>query len=419
MFYGWQLIDILTIAAVASLMVTLMIKKKLDSLKAPQNKLMLGLFLAFLLSHVAHTYFEGLMMTWTEFSKIVVTYFLFVFVIDTERKFKITIYLLILLTLLLAVQGIYQFNTGYGWAGQKMVYSSYGEDVPGRITWISIFGDPNDLGLALVLVVAMLFGFLFGKTKFISKLVSISVLGCILYAIYLTNSRGAMLALMVTGVFYFIKRSKRFMLGAILGIIFVALVFAFGPSRLSMLSSDEEAAYERIDTWYYGITLVKSNPIFGVGYKMFTDDYGLTAHNSFVLALAEAGILGLFFWVGLFYISFKGLSLVQMYDERLRNYAYGLQASLIGFAAAAFFLSRVYIPLPYILFALSASLSNVSAASCPAINTKKVRPQNFRSAQLAKINLVENTFGPRDFRNIVFASIGIIILFYGIIKIAI
>src|SRR3989338_10680688 len=98
MFYGMQLIDTLSIAAFLFWLMDLMIKKKADSLKAPQNMLMLGLFLAFLLSHVAHTYFGGLMMTFTEFSKTVILYFLFVMIIDSERKFKITIYLLILLT---------------------------------------------------------------------------------------------------------------------------------------------------------------------------------------------------------------------------------------------------------------------------------------------------------------------------------
>ncbi|MBU1062167.1 MAG: hypothetical protein KJ952_05570, partial [Candidatus Omnitrophica bacterium] len=229
-FYGWQMMDILTTVAVASLMLTLMMKKKFDTFKAPQNKLMLGLFLAFLLSHVAHTYFAGLMMTFGEFFKIVVTYFLFVLIINSERKFKITIYLLILLTLLLAIQGIYQFNTGYGWAGQRLIYNPHEPNVPGRIIWISIFGDPNDLGLAFVLVASILIAFLFGKTKFISKLITIPILGYLLYALYLTNSRGALLALMAAGAFYFIKKSKKLVFGIIIGVLFIGLVFALGPS---------------------------------------------------------------------------------------------------------------------------------------------------------------------------------------------
>ncbi|MCX5693305.1 MAG: O-antigen ligase family protein [Candidatus Omnitrophica bacterium] len=380
-----------------------MIKKKTDSLKAPQNMLMLGLFLAFLMSHVAHTYFEGLMLTWTEFSKVVILYFLFVLIIDTEKKFKITIFLIVFLTFLLAIQGIQQFNTGYGWAGQTLTTQSYGEidsvtgkhlNMISRINWISIFGDPNDLGLTLVIAISILMAFLFGKVKFITRIILIPILGYILYALYLTNSRGAFVSLMTAVFFYFVRRSKRFLLGGIIGVLFVFLIFSFGPSRLALMSTDEESAYNRADAWYYGIQLTKHNPIFGVGYRMFEEDFPMTAHNSFVLAMAEAGLLGLFFWVGLFYSSLKGLLLVQKNNERLKNYSYGLQATLAGFAGAAFFLSRLYIILPYMLFALSASLVNVGAGT------------------------VKNTFDLKDIRNIGLACIGIIGLVYVIIKIA-
>ena len=408
MFYGMQLIDTLSIAAFLFWLLDFMIKKKTDSLKAPQNMLMLGLFLAFLLSHVAHTYFGGLMLAFTEFSKTVILYFLFVLIVDSERKFKITIFLIVFLTLLLAIQGIYQFNTGYGWAGQPLVK----QDDISRITWISIFEDPNDLGLTLVIAVGILIAFLFGKVKFITRIVILPILGYILYALYLTNSRGAFLSLMAAVFFYFVRKTKKFLLGGIIGALFVFLIFAFGPSRLALMSTDEESAYNRADAWYYGIQLTKSNPIFGVGYKMFEDDFPMTAHNSFVLAMAESGLLGLFFWVGLFYISFKGLFLVQKNNERLRNYSYGLQASLVGFAAAAFFLSRLYIILPYMLFALSASLVNV------VNNNNIVRASSEAASRELLEGRIENSFSLKDIRNIGFACIGIIGLVYVIIKIA-
>ena len=394
MFYGMQLIDILSISAFLFWLLDFMIKKKTDSLKAPQNMLMLGLFLAFLLSHVAHTYFAGLTATFTEFSKVVILYFLFVLIIDSEKKFKITIFLIVFLTFLLAIQGIQQFNTGYGWAGQPMVMDNTAN--AGRITWISIFGDPNDLGLTLVIAIGILIAFLFGKVKFITRIFIIPILGYILYALYLTNSRGAFLSLMAVVFFYFVRRTKKFLLGGIIGALFVFLIFAFGPSRMALMSTDEASAYNRADAWYYGIQLTKHNPIFGVGYRMFQEDFPMTAHNSFVLVMAEAGLLGLFLWVGLFYSSLKGLALVEKNNERLKNYSYGLQSALVGFGAAAFFLSRLYIILPYMLFALSASLANISPL-----------PAGVKAGVSGK-----------DIRNIGLACIGVIGLVYVIIKIA-
>ena len=416
MFYGMQLMDILSIAAFLFWLLEFMSKKKTDSLKAPQNILMLGLFLAFLLSHLAHTYFEGFILAWTEFSKVVILYFLFVLIIDTEKKFKITIFLIVFLTFLLAIQGIQQFNTGYGWAGQPLTTQLDGAidsvtgkpiDIISRINWISIFGDPNDLGIVFVIAIGILIAFLFGKVKFISRIFIIPILGYIFYALYLTNSRGAFLSLMAAVFFYFVRRTKKFLLGGIIGGLAIFLIFSFGPSRMALMSTDEESAYNRADAWYYGIELTKSNPIFGVGYRMFEDDFPMTAHNTFVLVMAESGILGLFFLVGLFYISLKGLSLVEKNNERLKNYSHGLQAALVGFAAAAFFLSRLYIILPYMLFALSASLSTITRLPLPVGERVGVRGM-----------AAENSFGLKDIRNIGLACIGVIGLVYVIIKIA-
>lgn len=43
--------------------------------------------------------------------------------------------------------------------------------------------------------------------------------------------------------------------------------------------------------------MLMSHPILGVGKGMFTDHHWLTAHNSFVLVLAELGLVGYFVWL--------------------------------------------------------------------------------------------------------------------------
>jgi putative inorganic carbon (HCO3(-)) transporter len=157
-------------------------------------------------------------------------------------------------------------------------------------------------------------------------------------------------------LFYFTKRTRKFVLGGVIGFILAAVAVAFGPSRMAMLSVEEASAYNRMDLWYQGMQMLKHNPLFGVGYNMFQDQLAQTAHNSFVLAAAELGFFGLFFFVGLLYVSFKELSLVQKSDVALKSYALGIQSALVGFSAAAFFLSRTYIILPYMFFALAGAL---------------------------------------------------------------
>jgi len=164
-----------------------------------------------------------------------------------------------------------------------------------------------------------------------------------------------------------------------------------------MINVTESSAFGRVELWYGGIQLLKSSPLFGVGYDMFMEELPQTAHSSFILAAAELGFLGLMAWVGLLYSSFKGLSIIQENDERLYNYALGLQSSLVGFCAAAFFLSRTYIILPFMLVALSGSLMYVAHS----------RNKNLNFA-----------FTRKDLKTTFLLSVGVLLLSYGVIKFA-
>lgn len=49
--------------------------------------------------------------------------------------------------------------------------------------------------------------------------------------------------------------------------------------------------------WGTGLMLIRTHPIFGVGYERFTEFNDITAHNSVVVCSAELGFVGLFFWI--------------------------------------------------------------------------------------------------------------------------
>lgn len=376
-FYGWQLVDLTTIGTALFLAFSLAATKR-RLVSVPHTRMLLGLFAAAALSHVVHAYLGGTITAIVDFGEIFIMYFLMVNVIRTERQLKIALALFVILTALLAVQGIQQHQTGYGWAGQSLSEGT-------RICWISIFSDPNDLSLAFVIVVPLLLSGIVGPAFFGLKVVPVGLLGLVLYGIYLANSRGGILALMAAVTFFFVKRSRWVVPGGIIGGTFATLVFLFGPSRMGALSAEEASAQGRLDAWYYGFQLIKANPLFGVGHNLFTDAYVKTAHNSFVLAAAELGMVGLFCWVGLFYVSFKGLSRIQKHCPRLASLAYGLQAALVGFLASAMFLSRTYNELPYLLCALAAALYHIGRTQSPS---------------------VEFAFSRRDVRNIVLLALG-------------
>jgi O-antigen ligase len=108
--------------------------------------------------------------------------------------------------------------------------------------------------------------------------------------------------------------------------------------------------------------MLKSEPLLGVGYGQFLDHHTLTAHNSFVLCFAEAGLIGYFFWLGIIVVTviqLQGLKHLGGDDppkRELQQLARAFQLALIAFMTAAFFLSRSFIPMLYLLTGLCVAL---------------------------------------------------------------
>ncbi len=349
---GWPLVDIFAISTAFFLILEISQRKKVH-ITEPQNMLLLCFLGSIVLSHIAHTYAWAAWDSFLKFGRNVVMFFLFVNVLTSKNKLRISIWLIVILTVILAIEGIFQYRNGYGWAGQLPMISK--ERI--RIRWIGIFNDPNDLALAFVVAIGFLLSFIFGSTSLFVKIVSVPFIGILMYSLRFTNSRGGYLALAATTVYYFLRRIKKKFFAVIIGVLLAITVIAIGPSRLSDLSPQEASASGRIEAWYQGFQMLKTSPLFGVGYGMFMDYHERTAHNSYILVAAEEGLFGLLIWVALIYFCFKTLHLLQSKSNELRPYTMGLEVGLFGFLSASYFLSRAYIPLFYILLALASAFA--------------------------------------------------------------
>jgi len=118
----------------------------------------------------------------------------------------------------------------------------------------------------------------------------------------------------------------------------------------------EVSAFGRISAWINGLSLLKSHPLFGIGYLSFqTYNSGVAAHSAIIQCLAELGLIGYFVWLTLLYSSISGLT---KFEKRCalspyRKYANILQLSFAGFIVSALFLSMAYSATLYILVALA------------------------------------------------------------------
>jgi O-antigen ligase len=194
--------------------------------------------------------------------------------------------------------------------------------------------------------------FTMGKTVF--RYAYLGVALYIVYGVYLTNSRGALLGLFGLSGVWFYKRYGVKLAVFVASISLPAVYFVMSMFR--QIDSEEASAAGRLDAWYEGFQMLFSSPIWGIGMGQFVEEHGLTAHNSFVLVWSELGLLGYYLWVTFFVCSWMNVyslwndkrieAIPKLREESI--IAKALSFSLIGFLITACFLSRSFSPILYL-----------------------------------------------------------------------
>lgn len=335
-----------------------------------------GLLLAFIaaiaFSRIANGWTGGAADAVSDFSASALLLLLAAMNLTSVRRLQWTLATVTLCMLVIAAFAVNAFETGYraedfvirqGTGSEAdLLAAGYGgvpaQDDTGQNLWrvrgLGILNDPNDLGQALVMSVPLLALAWRPRRLFRNAIVVGMPMALMLYTIYLTHSRGAVLGvavLLLLGLRRWLGTVRTALLGAVGLVVAMGLGLAGGRE----FSTQEESAGQRIDAWYDGLQMFRGQPVFGVGYGAFTDHHPLTAHNSFVLCFAELGLFGLLPWVALLMLAWRELSQVARLAEpgsASARIAEALRVSLLGFLACAWFLSRTYQPLLYLLLGL-------------------------------------------------------------------
>jgi len=233
-----------------------------------------------------------------------------------------------------------------------------------RIRGLGMMHDPNDLAMSLIVALGMVGGIWRARWQ-LRHLLLAAAGAALAYGIFLTRSRGGVVALLILIGRFVSSRAGR-LPAVVLLIALGAGVFAVGVGGRALFAQPDESASERIVAWSEGLEMLKAQPLFGVGFGQFVDHHTLTAHNSLVLCFAETGFIGCFLWVGLLVVTLLELHGIARlpgdapFDASARRWADGLLLSLYGFMAAAFFLSRTFAPTLYLILGLSAALIAVA-----------------------------------------------------------
>ena len=192
----------------------------------------------------------------------------------------------------------------------------------------------------------------------VSKGIAALVLLFLCVSIWLTQSRGALVAVFLMGFAWWVlskeQKGKNKQRVAVFFFIAIPLLLSFFIFRTEGDLNGSQSS--RLNYVLTGLRMLKSSPLVGIGldqypelYESFTysfEEYGKrTAHSSWVLAFSESGLLGFGLYLAIFIFSFiDAMSIRKNHPEYL--------LALIGYGVTMSLLSHTYLFLPYLILSL-------------------------------------------------------------------
>jgi O-antigen ligase len=360
-------------------------------LKTPQSLALIGLAIATSLSVLsAAQWAGGALKAFLGFIPNAFAYFLVCLHCNSKKKLQVIVLMLLFVCLFVIAHGYSDLLHGVPQSGplQSGATESAGSnlwdmehpyllamrsdagEVIYRLRGLGLINDPNDFGQLIVCVIPLVFIFWRAKKMLWNIGFVIFPVCALLFGVFLTHSRGALLALMAVAIMA--ARRRVGTLPALLlagGVFAAAMALNFTGGR----DISANAGSDRTALWSSGLQMLKSHPLFGVGLGSFIDNCdhcGHTAHNSLVVCAAELGVVGLFFWAMFLFSTVRDALAIaspakvseadpampedgRLFQERGRIVVVDkaevnrlgrlLFLSFTGFLVAGWFLSRAYV----------------------------------------------------------------------------
>ena len=299
---------------------------------------------------------------WVAFAKVVVFTVFLVNVVDSVPKFKGLLYVLILIHVGVAIEGLEGFYTE----------SDRGDREGLKGTLSNFLGDTNDFALAINVMIPYTYFLAFATRRVWVRIFLLGCLGLFGLASMFTFSRGGFVTLAALLIYFLLKSEKK------LGVLIVS-----GALALLTLVVLPQSYWERMQTigdyqsdgnvqtrfwaWKAGWHMALDHPIIGMGPRNFVTGYRVfyrppeasprrlyAAHSIYFQIMGELGFVGLALLGRLVVITFRDQR--QTLDayrageaesddgEFIRAASHATQASLLAFLIGGAFLSAAYYP---------------------------------------------------------------------------
>jgi putative inorganic carbon (hco3(-)) transporter len=274
-----------------------------------QTFLLLGFIVAIALSEMANGWFGGIYASWATFLPSAAIFFGIVGNVTTIRRLKIVTLAAVTSCLVVVIEALFGYYAGFRGDIFVLKQTLYSGDLSlgsiARLRGAGFLSDPNDFAQILIMALPLIYLARRRGRGNASYLLAFVPSALMLWAIYLTHSRGALVALAVVVLVAMHKKLGR-AASAGLALALVLGMFALNFTGGRAIGIVEGA--DRLEAWSVGLQLFKSAPLFGTGFGSFTDFSDITAHNSFVLCLAELGLVGSTIWLALLVTTMTSLN---------------------------------------------------------------------------------------------------------------
>ncbi|MEO5872500.1 MAG: O-antigen ligase family protein [Gemmatimonadaceae bacterium] len=317
-------------ASMSAALLTISLEKR--SLRLPAvAALSLALVAWAYLGVLTTSYPDTVLADVTEFAKICAVIFVAANVINTRARFRAFAVGSIILWGMFPIRGT-MFN-----------YFIYHGDVQGRAAWNYIYANPNDLAGLCLLQLSMALGMLAVEKRGWVRLGMKFAVAQLLLIIILTQSRGAVIALVAFGLIggrkYF--RNMR----AIVSLLVLAgLVYLIAPDsvwrRFSTIKNagkndvalldpetvdlatrqDQGSSEQRLAIWEVAVAIIEKNPLTGVGLGAYPEAHNVMSarpefnpsargprdtHSTYLNVMAETGVPGFLLFMAIMVITLK------------------------------------------------------------------------------------------------------------------
>jgi hypothetical protein len=338
--------------------------------RQPVTLCFIGVLIAIPVSQITHMYFGGALSGTIEFVKAGMLFALIVAVVDTWSKFER------LLTVIAGCATVTVFLCVVDYAGvwdfQFITHAaeSYGRSSNGydiriqRMNGTGIFSDPNDISLLIVATGSICVSFLTDKERGPMRFGWLIPLAILITGLAFTKSRGGMLAACSAGgILIMFRYGKKAAIGlGLLGLVALPVL----AGRQANIDLSDGTGHQRITLWRDGLAALRSKDLFfGTGHGSYQDLAGLVAHNSFIHAYVELGVIGGTFFFGMFFFCVLGLFRLntpewQIQHPKQARFLPYMAAMGAGWTVGLMSLSRCYTVSTLMLLGLGAAFLNLA-----------------------------------------------------------